>query len=129
MVLFSTPSAVGDRITTRRGLGCSLYFAVTGAHPITPLDIVEATWLAEYPDRKLTTAELVGLRARSLVKHTAHVEDMRKRVSQEKLRAAQKYLQQMADSGAKLPVPEGKQDLYDLQEVCFWPLCPHHYKA
>ena len=34
-----------DRITTRRRMGCSLYFAVTGMQPIIPLDIIEATYL------------------------------------------------------------------------------------
>ncbi|KAH7916824.1 hypothetical protein BV22DRAFT_989028, partial [Leucogyrophana mollusca] len=28
-----------DRVTVRRRMGCSPYFAVTGAHPILPLDI------------------------------------------------------------------------------------------
>jgi hypothetical protein len=89
---FFLPQVVwSDRITTRRGLGCSPYFAVCGAHPVIPLDIVEATWLTEYPDRKLTTDELIGLRARSLSKHAAHVEEMRERVSEEKIRIAQKY--------------------------------------
>ncbi|HLH86478.1 MAG TPA: RNase H-like domain-containing protein, partial [Thermoplasmataceae archaeon] len=34
-----------DRVTTRRGLGCSPYFIVTGAEPLLPFDIVESTWL------------------------------------------------------------------------------------
>src|ERR1700753_3031656 len=38
-----------DRITVRRGLGCSPYFAATGCHPVLPLDLVETTWLVEYP--------------------------------------------------------------------------------
>ena len=80
-----------DRITTRRGLGCSPYFAVTGAHPTIPLDIVEATWLVEYPDHIISTAELVGLRARALAKHIQHVDEMRLRVSAEKLAAVRRY--------------------------------------
>ncbi len=34
-----------DRITTRRCMGVSPYFAVTGTHPILPFDIAEATYL------------------------------------------------------------------------------------
>ncbi len=80
-----------DRITTRRGLGCTPYFAVTGAHPIIPLDIEEATWLVEYPDKIISTAELVGLRAKALAKHIQHIEEMRERVSAEKLAAVRRY--------------------------------------
>jgi hypothetical protein len=80
-----------DRITIRRGLGCSPYFAICGAHPIIPLDIEEATWLVEYPGRMLSTAELIGFRARALAKHSYHVEEMRDRVDKEKRRAVRRY--------------------------------------
>jgi hypothetical protein len=80
-----------DRITTRRGMGCSPFFAVCGAEPIVPLDVAEATWLAEYPDRVITTAELVGLRARALAKHTVHVEEIRERMAAVKEKSARDY--------------------------------------
>ena len=65
-----------DRITVRRGLGCSPYFALCGAHPVIPLDIQEATWMVEFPGKIISTAELIGLRAKALAKHTQHVEEM-----------------------------------------------------
>lgn len=80
-----------DRITTRRGLGCTPYFAMCGAHPVIPLDVEEATWLVEYPGHQIDTADLVGLRARALAKHSYHVGEMRERVSAEKLAAARRY--------------------------------------
>ena len=87
-----------DRITTRRGLGCSPYFAATGCHPVVPLDIVEATWLVDYPGEIISTAELVGLRARALAKHQQHIEDMRERVDAEKLKAVKRYEQEHANT-------------------------------
>jgi hypothetical protein len=33
-----------ERVTVRRRMGCSPYFAATGSHPIIPLDISEATY-------------------------------------------------------------------------------------
>ena len=39
-----------DRVTPRRGLGCLPYFLVTGAEPLLPFDIVEATWLVNVPN-------------------------------------------------------------------------------
>ena len=80
-----------DRITVRRGLGCSPYFAVCGAHPVIPLDLEEATWLVEWPDTIISTDELVGLRAIALAKHTYHVDEMRERVAEFKKTEAAKY--------------------------------------
>jgi hypothetical protein len=34
-----------ERVTPRKRMGCSPYFAITGAHPILPVDIAEATYL------------------------------------------------------------------------------------
>src|ERR1700753_725456 len=80
-----------DRITVRRGLGCSPYFAVCGAHPVLPLDLKEATWLVEWPDTIISTDELVGLRAIALAKHTYHVDEMRRRVEANKHAEVEKY--------------------------------------
>ena len=57
----------------------------------TPLDLLEATWLVEWPDGPLTTEELIGLRAQALAKHYQHVEEMRTRLSKEKLRWAEEF--------------------------------------
>jgi hypothetical protein len=84
-----------DRVTIRKGTGCSPYFMVTGAHPTLPLDIIEATWLVEYPNRFLSTDELIGLRAEALAKHIEHVEQMRERASKEKLARALKLEEDM----------------------------------
>ena len=73
-----------DRVSIRKGTGCSPFFMVTGAHPILPLDIQEATWLVELPDRVLSTSELIGYRARALAKHRQHVIEMRERIDQGK---------------------------------------------
>jgi hypothetical protein len=80
-----------DRVTTRRGMGCSPYFAVCGAHPVLPLDVAEATWIAEYPDHLVSTDELVGLRTRALAKHAVHVEEMRARMAAIKIKGAEDY--------------------------------------
>ena len=75
-----------DRVTVRKRTGCSPYFMVTGAQPTLPLDLTETTWLVTYPERMLSRAELIGLRAVALAKHVNHVEEMWTRVSKEKIR-------------------------------------------
>jgi hypothetical protein len=73
-----------EHITTRRSHSVSPYFMVTGAHPIIPLDVVEANWLVEYPGRTLSPEELVGYRARALFKHCSDIEHLHQKVDKEK---------------------------------------------
>ena len=74
-----------DRITVRKGTGCLPYFMVTGAQPTLSLDIIEATWLVRYLERMLSRSELIGLRATALTKHAVYIEEMRKKVTKEKI--------------------------------------------
>ena len=46
-----------ERMTMRRRMGCSLYYAATGAMPLIPLDITEATYLQPLP---LSTMDLIA---------------------------------------------------------------------
>ena len=62
-----------------------------GVHPILPLDIQEATWLVELPGEVLSTAELIGFRAKALAKHRQHVMEMRERIDQGKREWLAKY--------------------------------------
>ena len=57
-----------DRITVHRHMGCSPYFAVTGTHPLLPLDIAEATNLLPPPDAPLSTTGLIATCAVALQK-------------------------------------------------------------
>ncbi|EEB97881.1 hypothetical protein MPER_02706, partial [Moniliophthora perniciosa FA553] len=82
-----------DRVTPRKGFGCSPYFLVLGADPVLPFDLTESTWLVEIPDRVLTREELIGFRARALGKHKALVESMMRKVSAEKLAELKRYEQ------------------------------------
>ena len=65
-----------DRVTVRRRMGCSPYFAVTGAHPLLPLDIVEATYLLPPPDAPMSTTALIANRAIALQKRRAHLANL-----------------------------------------------------
>ncbi len=65
-----------DQITIQKRMGCSPFFAVTGAHPVLPLDVLEATWLVEYPGRIVEDWELCRLRAIVLQKHADKVKEM-----------------------------------------------------
>ena len=52
-----------ERVTVRRRMGCSPYYAATGAHPLFPADILEATYLQPPPNSLFTTTNLIACRA------------------------------------------------------------------
>ena len=79
-----------DRATVRRRMGCSPYFAVTGTHPVLPLDIVEATYLVPTPEGVLTTEELVANRAVALQKRTDQIAHLRSEVYAVRVAAAKR---------------------------------------
>ena len=83
---FLKPMLWADRVTPRRGLGCSPYFVVTGAEPLLPFDIVESTYLVNPPNRILSREELLGYRAQALSKHRSFIENMRSRIDANKRR-------------------------------------------
>lgn len=80
-----------ERITTRKRMGCSPYFAATGAHPVLPLDIIEATYLVPPPTRMLDTTELIAQRAIALQKRRDQVSRIRSKVYEARREAARRF--------------------------------------
>lgn len=77
-----------ERITTRRRMGCSPYFAVTGTHPIIPLDFVEATYLQPPPDSIMSTTDLIARRAITLQKRQEDLDRIHSKVFEARKLAA-----------------------------------------
>ncbi|KZV84046.1 hypothetical protein EXIGLDRAFT_563684, partial [Exidia glandulosa HHB12029] len=69
-----------ERSTVRRSIGLSPYYVAHGVEPIMPFDLAEATYLVDFPFRRLSTAELIALRARQLEKREEDLETVRKKV-------------------------------------------------
>ena len=80
-----------DRITVRRRMGCSPYYAVTGTHPIMPLDIAEATYLLPTATKMISTTELITQRAIALQKRPEQISRLRSKVYASRVRAAELY--------------------------------------
>src|SRR6267154_1282398 len=72
-------------------MGCSPYFAVTGTHPILPLDIAEATYLVPPPDSPLSTTDLIAACAITLQKRKSHLSTLRSKVMAAQIRAAVRF--------------------------------------
>jgi len=72
-------------------MGCSPYFAITGSHPLIPLDISEATYLQPEPTSLLSTEDLIARRAIALQKRSADLARLHSDVYAARLRAAKRF--------------------------------------
>jgi hypothetical protein len=72
-------------------MGCSPYFAVTGSHPIVPLDISEATYLQPAPDSVLSSTDLIARRAIALQKRSSDINQLYSKVYAARLTAAVRF--------------------------------------
>ncbi|KDR69124.1 hypothetical protein GALMADRAFT_77818 [Galerina marginata CBS 339.88] len=87
-----------DRVTVRRRMGCSPYFAATGTHPILPFDITEANYLLPPPDSVLSTTDLISRRAIALQKRQQHLSDLRDKVYEARIKAAIRFEKEHANT-------------------------------
>jgi hypothetical protein len=77
-----------ERVTVRRRMGCSPYFATTGTHPLLPFDIAEANYLVPPPESILSTTELITRRAITLQKRRSQIVQLHDKVFAARLKAA-----------------------------------------
>jgi hypothetical protein len=75
-------------------MGCSPYFAVTGAHPILPFDIFEATYLQPAPTSILLSTDLIVQRAIALQKRSKDINHIYSKVYKGRLKAAIRFEKQ-----------------------------------
>jgi hypothetical protein len=80
-----------ERVTIKRRMGCSPYFATTGTHPLLPFDISEASYLLPPPDAPLSTTDLIARRAIALQKRQKHLTDLHNKVHSARLKAAVQF--------------------------------------
>ena len=77
-----------ERVTIRRRMGCSPYFAATGTHPLLPFDIAEANYLLPPPDAVLSTTDLIVRRAIALQKRRSQMAELHDKVYAARVKAA-----------------------------------------
>lgn len=80
-----------ERVTPRKRMGCSPYFALTGCHPVIPLDIIEATWFVPPPAGIMSTEDLILRRALALRRRADDVASLHRRVFDARNKAALNY--------------------------------------
>jgi hypothetical protein len=72
-------------------MGCLPYFAVTGSHPLIPLNISEATYLQPPPDSILSTTDLIACHAIALQKRSQDLANLYSNVYTARLEAAKRF--------------------------------------
>ena len=77
-------------------MGCSLYFATTGTHPLLPLDIAKATYLLPLPDAPLSSTDFIARHAVALQKHRSHLAALASNVYTTQIKAAIHFKQEHA---------------------------------
>jgi hypothetical protein len=77
-----------ERVTVRRRMGCSPYFATTGTHPLLPFDIAEANYLLPPPETVLSTTDLIVRRAIALQKRRPQLAELHDKVYNARKKAA-----------------------------------------
>jgi hypothetical protein len=77
-----------ERVTVRRRMGCSPYFATTGTHPLLPFDIAEANYLLPPPESVLSTTDLIARRAVALQKRRPQLAELHDKVYDARRKAA-----------------------------------------
>lgn len=80
-----------ERVTTRRRMGCSPYFAVTGTHPLLPFDIAEAMYLQPAPQSLISTTDLIARQAIALQKRQEQLDELYSRVFEARVQAAIRF--------------------------------------
>jgi hypothetical protein len=80
-----------DRVTTRRRMGCSPYYAATGTHPLLPFDISEVTYLLPPPDGLMTSTDLIARRAIALQKRSEDLLALHSKVYETRIKAAKEF--------------------------------------
>ncbi|THH15275.1 hypothetical protein EW146_g5171 [Bondarzewia mesenterica] len=69
-------------------MGCLLYFAATGTHPLVPLDITEATYLLPPPSSFLSSTDLIACHAIALQKCKSDLASLHSKVYEARIQAA-----------------------------------------
>ena len=72
-------------------MGCSPYFAVTGLHPLLPLNISEATYMQPPPDSILSTTNLIARQAIALQKRSDNLAKLYSNIYTARLKAARRF--------------------------------------
>lgn len=80
-----------ERVTVRRRMGCSPYFAATGTHPILPIDIAEANYLLPPPEAPMSSTDLIARRAITLQKRRGQLTKLQDKVYAARVQAAVRF--------------------------------------
>ena len=81
-----------ERVTIQRTTGYSPYYMVHGVHPLLPFDITEQTFLHPFPGTRVSSADLLAVRARALQRRPADLARIHDLVLQARFRSVAHFV-------------------------------------
>ena len=97
-----------ERITTSRRTGFSPYYAAHGVEPLLPLDISEATYLFPDVSKRLSTEELLAIRARQLERRDEDLALIHERVVKARLSGIVEFMKKHKNTIVDYDFKEGE---------------------
>ena len=81
-----------ERVTIQKSTGMSPYKIVHGVEPVLPFDLAEGTFLGQEPDGMMTREELIGRRARQLLKRREDLSEVHRKVVAARYKSVEAYI-------------------------------------
>ena len=80
-----------ERVSIQKSTGYSPYYLVHGVEPLFPFDIVEATYMVKVTGEKLSTEELIAMRALQLMKRPEDLLALRTKVFEARVASVRQW--------------------------------------
>jgi hypothetical protein len=80
-----------ERVSIQKSSGYSPYYLAHGVEPLFPFDIVEATYMINFTGEKLTTEELIALRAKQLMKRPEELAELKTKIYEARVRSIRQW--------------------------------------
>jgi hypothetical protein len=97
-----------EKVTIKRRMGCSPYFAATGTHILLPINIAEANYLLPPPNSVLSTTDLIARCAITLQKQCDQLSKLKSQVYAARIQAVitfeQKHKNTINDTTSSLAI-------------------------
>jgi hypothetical protein len=88
-----------ERVSIQKSTGYSPYYLAHGVEPLFPFDIAEATYMTRVTGERLSTEELVAMRAKQLMKRPEELAELKSKVYEARVKGIRQWEK---DNGKKI---------------------------
>jgi hypothetical protein len=88
-----------ERVSIQKSTGYSPYYLAHGVEPLFPFDIAEVTYMTRITGERLSTEELVAMRAKQLMKRPEELAELKGKVYKARVKGIRQWEK---DNGKKI---------------------------